>query len=66
MAVRYYGVSIGGQAPADVTIAASTTSSDIELAVDDSNLAAASVEARHVIAQAIEAIKLSVLQDEGY
>lgn len=63
MAVRYYGVSISGQAPADVTIAASTTSSDIELAVDDTNLTAAAVDARVVIGQALEAIALAVEQD---
>lgn len=63
MAVRYYGVSISGQGPADVTIDTSTTSSDIELAVDDTNLTAAAVDARAVIAQAIEAIALAVEQD---
>lgn len=63
MAVRYYGVSVGGQGPADVTIDTSTTSSDIELAVDDTNIAAASADAKTVIAEALEAIALSVEQD---
>ena len=57
MAVKYYGVAIGGQSSADVTIAASTTSSDIELAVDDTNLAAGNINAKDKIYTALEAIR---------
>lgn len=63
MAVRYYGVNVGGQGPADVTIDTSTTSSDVELAVTDTNIAAAGSDAKTVIAEALEAIRLSVEQD---
>jgi hypothetical protein len=65
MAVRYYGVGVGGQDAADVTVDTSTTSSDIELAVDDTNLAAASVSKRDKIIQALEAIRLKVIEDAG-
>lgn len=46
MAVRYYGVNVGGQDAPDVTIDTSTTSSDIELAVSDANLTAGSITKR--------------------
>ena len=65
MAVRYYGVSVGGQDAPDVTIDTSTTSSDIELAVDDTNLTAASVTKRQFVEIAIEALKQSVNEDAG-
>ena len=63
MAVRYYGVDIGGQDASDVTIDASTTSSDIELAVDDTNLAAGLITKKDAINEAIEAILQAVQQD---
>ena len=66
MAVRYYGIGVGGQDPADVTVAASTTSSDIELAVDDTNVPRAGDGQKHDIAMALEAIRLKVLGDTGY
>lgn len=65
MAVRYYGVNVGGQDASDVTIAASTTSSDIELAVDDSNLAAASSDKRDKIVTALRAFAQAVEEDTG-
>ena len=65
MAVRYYGVAVGGQDAPDVTIDTSTTSSDIELAVDDTNLAAGSITKRQYIEMAIEAIRQSVQEDAG-
>lgn len=65
MAVRYYGVSVGGTKASDVTIASSTTSSDVELAVDDSNLAAASIDRRHFVKVALEAIEKALMQDVG-
>ena len=63
MAVRYYGVSVGGQGAADVTIDSSTTSSDIELAVDDTNVARAAASSKQAILEALEAIREAVLQD---
>ena len=65
MAVRYYGVSVGGQGAPDVTVDTSTTSSDIELAVDDSNLAAASIDKRQFVTIALEAIAQQVQEDSG-
>lgn len=65
MAVRYYGVDVGGQDAPDVTIDTSTTSSDIELAVDDTNLAAGSITKSQFIDMAIEAIKQAVNEDTG-
>lgn len=65
MAVTYFGVGVGGQGPADVTIDTSTTSSDVELAVDDTNLAAGNVNAKDKIATALEAIRQS-MEEYGY
>jgi len=65
MAVRYYGVAKGGTTPSDVTIDTSTTSSDIELAVDDTNLTAGDSDKRLFVMQAIEAILLAVDEDTG-
>ena len=65
MAVRYYGVDVGGQDAPDVTIDTSTTSSDIELAVDDTNLTAGGVAKRQFIEIALEAIKQAVGEDSG-
>jgi len=65
MAVRYYGVDVGGQGPADVTIDTSTTSRDVELAVSDVNLAAASVDKRQYIRVAVEALMQALEQDTG-
>ena len=65
MAVRYYGVNVGGQGAPDVTIDTSTTSSDIELAVDDSNLTAGSITKEHAIRVALEALAQAVDQDAG-
>ena len=63
MAVRYYGVNIGGQDATDVSIAASTTSRDIELAVSDANLTAGSITKKHFIREALEAILQAVEED---
>jgi len=65
MAVRYYGVSVGGQDAPDVTIDTSTTSSDIELAVDDTNLTAGSITKRQFVEIAIKAIMQAVNEDAG-
>lgn len=65
MAVRYYGVSVGGQGAPDVTIDTSTTSSDVELAVDDSNLAAGSITKRQFVEMALEAIGQALQEDTG-
>lgn len=65
MAVRYYGVSVGGQGAPDVTIATSTTSSDIELAVDDANLPAGSITKEQFMSIALEAIAQAVAEDTG-
>lgn len=65
MAVRYYGVNVGGQDAPDVTIDTSTTSSDIELAVSDANLSAASIGKEQFIEMAIEAIRQAVQEDTG-
>lgn len=65
MAVRYYGVNVGGQDATDVTIDTSTTSSDIELAVDDTNLTAGSITKEQFIQIAIEALAQAVNEDSG-
>lgn len=65
MAVRYYGVDVGGQGAPDVTIDTSTTSSDIELAVDDTNLTAGSIDKRLFIEIALNAILQAVGEDSG-
>lgn len=63
MAVRYYGVAKGGHSPSDVTVQASSNSTDIELAVDDTNVARADPQSKRDILEGIEAIKLAVEQD---
>ena len=65
MAVRYYGVSVGGQDAPDVTIDTSTTSSDIELAVDDTNLTAGGITKKQFIEIALNAILQAVGEDSG-
>ena len=65
MAVRYFGVNVGGQDATDVTIDTSTTSSDIELAVDDTNLTAGSIDKRQFLQIALEAIKQAIEEDAG-
>lgn len=65
MAVRYYGVDVGGQDAPDVTIDTSTTSSDIELAVDDTNLTAGSITKRQFVEIALNAILQAVGEDSG-
>lgn len=65
MAVRYYGVAVGGQDASDVTIDTSTTSSDIELAVDDTNLAAGSIDKRMFVQMAMRAIAQALEEDTG-
>jgi len=65
MAVRYYGVDVGGQDAPDVTIDTSTTSSDIELAVDDTNLTAGTITKRQFMEMAIKAIEQAVNEDTG-
>ena len=63
MAVRYYGVNVGGQNAPDVTIDTSTTSSDIELAVSDANLTAGTITKKQFIREALEAILQAVEED---
>lgn len=63
MAVRYYGVAVGGQDATDVTIDSSTTSSDVELAVDDANIAVGSINKKDVIVEALQAILQAVQED---
>jgi len=63
MAVRYYGVAVGGQDATDVTIDSSTTSSDVELAVDDTNIAVGSINKKDVIVEALQAILQAVQED---
>jgi len=65
MAVRYYGVNVGGQDAPDVTIDTSTTSSDVELAVDDTNLTAGVIKKRQFVEMAIKAIEQAVGEDTG-
>ena len=65
MAVRYYGVNVGGQDAPDVTIDTSTTSSDIELAVDDTNLTAGGITKKQFIEIALNAILQAVGEDSG-
>lgn len=65
MAVRYYGVNVGGQDAPDVTIDTLTTSSDIELAVDDTNLAAGSITKRQFMQMAMQAISQAIEEDTG-
>jgi len=60
MAVLYFGVDLGGQDATDVTTDSSTTSSDIELAVDDTNLAAGLITKKDAIVEALQAILQSV------
>ena len=60
MAVLYFGVDVGGQGAPDVTVDSSTTSSDIELAVDDTNLAAGLITKRDAIVEGLQAIIQSV------
>ena len=65
MAVRYYGVDVGGQDAPDVTIDTSTTSSDIELAVDDTNLTAGTITKRQFMEMALRAIEQAINEDTG-
>ncbi len=65
MAVRYYGVDVGGQNAADVTIGTATGSKDVELAVDDTNLTAGSITKRQFVQIALEAIAQAVEEDAG-
>jgi hypothetical protein len=63
MAIRYYGVAVGGQGAPDVTIAASTTSSDVELAVDDTNIAVGAINKKDIIVEALQALLQAVQED---
>lgn len=65
MAVRYYGINVGGQDAGDVTIDTSTTSKDIELAVSDTNLTAGSIDKRQFVEIALEALAQAVSEDTG-
>jgi len=56
---RYYGVSVGGGMPTEVTEASSTTSSTVELAVVYDATGADKVQ----VLNAIEAIKNYIIQD---
>ena len=63
MANRYFGVNIGGQAPSDVTVQASSPGMDVTLNVNDANVPRADEKSKRFILDAIEAIKLRVEQD---
>ncbi len=65
MAVRYYGVDVGGQDAPDVTIGTSTGSKDVELAVDDTNLAAGTITKRQFVRMALKAIEQALDGDTG-
>lgn len=65
MAVLYLGIDIGGANPEDVAVDSSTTSKDVELAIDDTNLAAGGVGAKDQVYQAVEAI-MARLQQQDY
>lgn len=56
MATLYLGINVGGQDFSDVTVDSSTTSSDIELAIDDTNLTAGSISKKQFVTIALEAI----------
>ena len=60
MATLYFGVDVGGQDATDVTTSSSTTSSDVELAVLDTNIAAGGITKKDVIIEALQAIMQSV------
>ena len=59
MATRYYGVSIGGGMPTDVSESGSTTSRSVELAVVYDATGANKVQ----VLKAIEAIKNYIIGD---
>lgn len=63
MTIYYYGVALGGQNAADVTKDTSSNSTDIELAVDDTNVAAAGSSSKERILLGLEAIKQKIIQD---
>ena len=65
MAIKYYGVDVGGQTASDVTIDSSSTSSDVELTVDDSAVIPAAQSSKRELLDALEAIRLSIVAD-GY
>lgn len=65
MGTRFYGIAVGGQDATDVTIDTLTTSSDIELAVDETNLTAGAIDKRQFVRLALEAIMQSVEEDSG-
>lgn len=60
MAVLYFGVNVGGQNAPDVTVDSSTTSSNIELAVNDSNLAAGLITKKDAVVEGLQAILQAV------
>ena len=60
MANRYYGVSIGGGMPTEVTEAAATTSKDVELTV---NLSASGADRAQVL-KCLEAISAYIATDK--
>lgn len=64
MASKYFGVDVGGQTAADVTIDSSTTSSDVELVVDDSAVIPAAQPSKRELLDAVEAIRLAIIQDD--
>ncbi|MGB0684758.1 MAG: hypothetical protein ACPGQD_01005 [Planctomycetota bacterium] len=61
----YIGVDVGDEKVSDVTIDTSTTSSDIEVAIDDTNLAAASIDALLVVKEKLELIEQALIE-RGY
>jgi hypothetical protein len=60
MATLYFGVVHGGQGPGDVSTSASTTSRDIELAVDDSPLTAGGIGKKDALVRGVKAILQAV------
>lgn len=59
MANRYYGVSVGGAMPTEVTEGSSSTSKDIELVV---NMAATGISKRALL-DAVEALEYKITTD---
>lgn len=62
MATVYLGVNVGGGNAADVTIAAATTSRDIEVAIDDAAVPRAGKSAKDDVIKALDAIKAALLE----
>lgn len=64
MASKYFGVDVGGQTAPDVTIDSSTTSSDVELVVDDTAVIPGAQSSKRELLDALDAIRLAILADD--